>query len=109
MQSAIVHLGKNQKVTVRELTVKEIKELFDMPEEVSPIDRLTFLLNKISSGTLKNEELLRFSPSELDGLVESMLKVNKSFFAQAERVGMMAVGEGLEKMICSVSMTALLS
>ncbi len=106
MKNETVKLG-DKRITVRELTVKEIKELFDFPEEAPVVDLLTFLLSTSCKG-ITQEELLEFSPSELEPLIDSMLKVNTAFFAQSKQVGMGDVGAALEKMIGAISMTALL-
>ena len=107
MQSKVVNLG-NKKITVRELTVGEIKELFDMPEKCPVIDRLTFLLSKSCSGSVNQEELLKFPPSELNEFIECMLEVNQSFFDQAVKAGMTEAMAALKGMMAAISIGGLL-
>ncbi len=97
-----------KKVRVRELTVREIKTLADMPEDVSIADRLTGLLETCADG-IKKDDLLDFAPSELQPLIDTMLEVNSAFFDQASAIGMDAAGEALKQMIGAVSMIAFCS
>lgn len=103
MESKVVELGK-EKITVRELTVKEIRDLARMPDESTVVDRLQVLLKKCAG--IDPDQLLGFAPSDLQPLIDSMLEVNASFFAQAAAVGMESAGQALRKIIGAVSMIA---
>lgn len=95
-----VKLG-TKTVTVRELTVAEIMSLVSDNGEENPGQVLTTLLQTCTSA--KVEDLLPLAPSAIDPLIEAMLEVNKSFFAQNRAIGMLQTAEGLERMIKSVS------
>ena len=68
-------------VTVREFTVAEISELFAMDDAASLVDRMVFMLDTCSSMNL--DEIREYSPSDLQPLIDALLEVNQSFFAQA--------------------------
>lgn len=96
--------------TVRELTVKEIINLFQRVEKKSPdsedtdtTDSIGYLKSELQQmlalgleGDYKVEDFYDMSPSELKQIYEAFKEVNSVFFGIARQVGM---GELLEQVI----------
>lgn len=85
------------KVTVKELTVKEILDLGnkiisnERPETVT-LDNVKNALNANLSLVIEGmdvSELVELAPSDLEKLFDAFKEVNKSFLAIAEEVGLM--------------------
>lgn len=89
-------------VTIRELTVTEVSALFGMDQDTNLIDRLEFMLGCCSDMDIK--AIMKHSPSDLQPLIDALIEVNASFFAQADQVGMAAAAEVLKNLLQSLSM-----
>ncbi len=109
MESKTVKLD-GKVITVRELTVREIKELFDMPDNATMVDRIGAILGKCAflgkGGSVDEEFILDYSPSDLQPLIDTMVEVNSAFFAQAASVGMEQAAQALRQIMNAVSMIA---
>ena len=90
-------------ITVRELTLREIKELTEGSGE-SPIDMLTKLMTISTSA--KPADLIDLTPSEIQPFVDMVLQVNTPFFVMAKAANMKEMAEALQGMIRSVFLTA---
>jgi hypothetical protein len=74
-KSEVVDLGRTQ-VTVRELTLEEIKELFDATEK-SATDGIVNMLEKAT--TIKRADLMKMAPSDMEPMLDKLVEVNSSF------------------------------
>jgi hypothetical protein len=92
--------------TIRELTLREIRELTEISEG-NPIDALCSLLT--TATTAKPGDVIDLTPSELQEFVDKMLEVNAPFFSMAEAANMNEVAEALRGMIRSIFLTSLVS
>ena len=88
---------------VQEMTLKQLSAFFNMPVESTIIDRINSLLEYCVPGL---DDVISYSPSELQMIIDAMLEVNDSFFVQAAALGMQAAAEQLEKVIKGLSIVA---
>jgi len=105
MGTATVKIDKKTH-TVRELTLREIRELTETSSS-NPIDALCSLLT--TSTTAEPEDLIDLTPSELQEFIDKMLEVNTPFLSMAEAANMAEVAEALRGMIRSIFLTSLAS
>lgn len=102
--SKVIDLGR-EKVTVRELTLAEIKDLFDKVE-VSATDGMLNMLTTCS--TAKKEQLLARAPSEIQPFVDGLVEVNSSFLGQCRQLNNKDLAESFENLLRQVSLIAFL-
>ena len=86
-------------VTVRELTLREIKTLTESVEQ-SPVDALTNLLTVCTD--VKKDDLEGQPPSELTAFVDTLIEVNTPFFDMAEAVNMSELATAIKNLMRSV-------
>jgi hypothetical protein len=77
----------DREITVKELRVKDIRQILDLPENEGD---LISLLDKFlpSVTTLKRENMDEMAPSELKAIWEVFKEVNADFLAAAEHLGL---------------------
>ena len=77
----------DKEITVKELTVREILDVFNgLSEASSPQEILLGDLPKLTDASA--EDLVSMAPSDLETLVEAAKRVNASFFKIAQRAGL---------------------
>lgn len=103
MKTKAVTVGDTT-VTIRELLLEDISELFAMDDDTSLIDRLTFMLGRCAS--IEAAEIKKHAPSDLQPLIDGFSEVNASFLAQADQVGMAPAAKALENIFQSLCMIA---
>jgi len=97
-----VEIGKRV-YTVRELTLQQIADLTGSME-ANATSSLVALLGSCSDITV--EELMPLAPSELDLVVEALIRVNTPFLQQAAKIEAKAAAAALERMIRSIFLIA---
>lgn len=93
-----IKIGKKT-YTVRELVLREIRELTSMAEE-NPIDSLCRLLTMSTTAT--PEDLFEYKPSEVQEFIDAVMEVNAPFLSMAEAANMQEVADGLRGLIRSI-------
>lgn len=90
-----VTVGDGKKVTVVEMTVRQLLEVQDRASRLGEenLNKEAFLglmrdlLPKCTEGISDPDEMLDFAPSELEALGAAFLEVNKSFLSMLEKIG----------------------
>ena len=101
-QTVSVKIG-DRTVMVRELLMKEIREIYTAPDR--PVaDAVAHLLSLCSD--VQPDELLEYAPSEIAPLITAMLEVNKAFFDQAAMLKFEEVAADLKTLILKISTLA---
>lgn len=102
VKTSTVKIGKRQ-VMVRELTLREVRDLMlTPPREI--VEGVASLLAACTDIT--TEELMDYAPSELQPLIDTILEINADFFAQAEMLEETAVSALMRGKILRISMLA---
>lgn len=101
-KSEVVDLGRTQ-VTVRELTLEEIKELFDATEK-SATDGIVNMMEKAT--TIKRADLMKMAPSDMEPMLDKLVEVNSSFLGLCRRANNHELAESLETLLSQVSLIA---
>jgi len=86
---------------VKEMTLFQLKEFFDMPRDSTIIDRIDKLLSFCVPELLGDTS--DYSPSELQPIIDAMLRVNDAFFVQAAALEMGAAAEQIKKIMNGLS------
>lgn len=73
-------------VTLKELRVRDIYELFSEDEDVTMMDRCDDLLSRCSN--LRREQILDMTPTDVQTLWEGFREVNAAFLDMAAQVGL---------------------
>lgn len=85
----------DKEITVKELTVREVLDIFNgLSDSTNIKETLLGDLPKMTDATA--EELLEMAPSDLETLVEAAKRVNASFFKIAQQAGL---GKMLERIL----------
>ncbi len=103
-KSKVIDLGRD-KITVRELTLEEIHQLFEAVEE-NPTDGIINMLE--SCTTAKRAQLLKQAPSDIQPLVDGMVEVNKNFLDQCRQTNNEGMAKSFETLLRQVSLIAFL-
>jgi hypothetical protein len=85
-----------KEITVKELTVREVLDVFNGLSESDDIkETLLGDLPKLTDATA--DELIEMAPSDLETLVDAARRVNASFFKIAQRAGLGEIIETIMK------------
>lgn len=85
-------------ITVRELSVADVRHLVTQTDGDSGLfGELLTLLDR-STG-LKPDDLNPFTFSELEKLFDTIIEVNRSFFALARKMGLTGLGEKIRRIL----------
>ena len=86
-------------ITVKELTLQDVNDLANGTEQTAAGTMAELL--KRSAG-LTRAKVMKFTPSDLQTLVDAMVEVNGSFLSQAREIGLEEAAAHLEKMFKGV-------
>ena len=95
-----------KQITVRELTMQEINDLTNQAEDTTALEQITGLLSTCTNTS--PDDIMVCYPSDLEPLVDELVKVNSSFLDQATALNSKEVADALVELLKSVCLLAFL-